>query len=64
MRGISPDPMLDLTRKEPSMRSLYQILSDLGTARAASRGPLPLGRNLIRKAAHRSLARSLRKIGL
>jgi hypothetical protein len=44
------------------MRFLYRLLSVIGTASAASNGNL--GRNLVRKQAHKSLARGMRKMGL
>jgi hypothetical protein len=42
------------------IRFLYRVLSALSTGRAASRGPRPLANNLIRRAAHRTLAQMLR----
>lgn len=46
------------------MNFLYRLLSAIATASAASRGPVPLGRNLVRRQAHKSLARGMRKWGL
>lgn len=45
-------------------RTAYKVLSALSTAKAASRGPKALGRNVVRRTAHRSLARGMRKWGL
>jgi hypothetical protein len=45
------------------MRSLYEILSAASTGRAAVKGPASLGRNIVRRSAHKRLARALRKIG-
>lgn len=46
------------------MKLLYKILGLFATGSAAARGPAPLGRNLVRRQAHKSLARSMRKWGL
>lgn len=43
------------------MRDVYRLLSRAGDARAAARGPAPLARRQVRKAAHRGLARGLRR---
>ncbi len=43
-------------------RGLYRMGSLLGDLRAASRGPLALGRRLLRKSAYRSTGRLLRKL--
>ena len=42
------------------MRRAYRLLSLLTTARAAGRGPLALIANLLRRSAHRLLARLMR----
>lgn len=44
------------------MRFLYRILSLLSTGKAASKGAKPLGKNLIRRQAHKSLAQVLRRL--
>lgn len=44
------------------MRALYRLLSLLGDAKAASRGPGAYGRRLVRKAGHRGLGRAMRKV--
>lgn len=44
------------------MRALYRILSLLGDAKAAGRGPGALGRRILRKRAHRSFGRALRRL--
>ncbi len=43
-------------------RGLYRMGSLLGDLRAAGRGPLALGRRLVRKSAYRSTGRLLRKL--
>lgn len=45
-------------------RPIYRLLSLFHTARAASKGPVPLAKNLARKHAHKTLARTMRKAGL
>lgn len=47
-----------------AVRAAYKLLSLLGTAKAASRGPKALGKNYVRRTAHRGLARSMRRWGL
>ncbi len=44
------------------MRGFYRLLSRLGDVKAALRGPGPLARRHIRKAAHRETGRVLRKV--
>lgn len=44
------------------MRLISQLLSILGDIKTASRGPSALGKRLVRKAAHRQLARVLRRL--
>jgi hypothetical protein len=44
------------------MRSAYRLLSLLGTAKAASRGPGPLLRRLVRQQVNRRGNRALRKV--
>ncbi len=46
------------------MRTLYRLLSSLGTGRAASRGPGSLTRNVVRRQTYRSVSRSMRRWGL
>lgn len=43
------------------MRLLYRLLRIIGDARAASRGPDDYGMRLVRRQAHRALARMLRR---
>lgn len=45
-------------------RTLYKLLSAVTTTKAATRGSKALGRNLVRRSAHRSLARGMRRWGL
>lgn len=45
-----------------TLRSLYRVLSLAGDVKAASRGPGAFGRRYVRRAAHRTLARVLRKV--
>lgn len=44
------------------MRELYRLLSVLGSIKAASRGPAPLARRVVRQQANRHGNRILRKI--
>lgn len=44
------------------IRLIDQLLNILGDIKAASRGPSALGKHLVRKAAHRQLARVLRRL--
>jgi len=44
------------------IRLLYQLLRFIGDIKAASRGPSAHGKRLVRKAAHRQLARVLRRL--
>lgn len=46
------------------IKAIYQFLSILGDAKAASKGPGAYGKRFIKKKAHKSLARSMRKMGL
>lgn len=46
------------------IKAIYQFLSILGDAKAASKGPSAYGKRVIRKKAHKSLARSMKKFGL
>lgn len=46
------------------LRAAYRALSLLSTAKAASKGPRSLGKNVVRRKAHKSLARGMRRIGL
>lgn len=46
------------------LRAAYKALSVASTAKAAVRGPKALGRNLVRRKAHRGLARTMRRWGL
>lgn len=43
------------------MRAIYRVLSILGDAKAATRGPAPLARRLARKEANRLFNRWLRR---
>jgi hypothetical protein len=43
------------------VRSLYRLLSALGTAKAATRGPAPLARRVARQQANKTFNRILRK---
>lgn len=45
-------------------RDVYRALSVWYLIRAAFRGPAALGRFLLRRSAHRSLARTMRRAGL
>lgn len=44
-------------------RRIYRGLSLWNTGSAAARGPGALGRNLVRREAHKALARVLRRLG-
>jgi hypothetical protein len=44
------------------MRSIYRLLSLLGTAKAATRGPAPLARRVGRQQANRHFNHLLRKL--
>ena len=44
------------------MRTLYRLLSVAGDVKAATRGPAPYVRRRTRAAAHRTLARAMRKV--
>ena len=46
------------------LRTLYRILSVFALLSAASKGPGGVARFGARRAAHRGLARSMRKLGL
>jgi hypothetical protein len=46
------------------MREIYRALSLLLGLRAASRGPEPLAKFLIRRRVHRDVARTMRRAGL
>lgn len=41
------------------MRTLYKILSVIGILVAASKGPGALGKNMVRRSAHKGLSRYL-----
>jgi hypothetical protein len=43
------------------VRLIYELLSLWGDVRAMRRGPAAYGRRLVRKAAHRQLARVMRR---
>jgi len=43
-------------------RSAYRLLSVLGDLKAARRGPDALGRRIVRRQAHKTLASWLRKV--
>ena len=43
------------------MRTLYKLLSILGTLKAAKRGPAALGRRQVRRVANREMNRRLRR---
>jgi hypothetical protein len=43
-------------------RSVYRVLSILGDVKAARRGPDALGRRMVRRQAHKTLASWLRKV--
>jgi hypothetical protein len=45
-------------------KDIYRALSIWNTLRAAFKGPVPLARNLVRKQAHKTLARTMRRHGL
>jgi hypothetical protein len=44
------------------VRSLYRLLSLLGSVKAASRGPGPLARRVARQHANRHFNRALRRV--
>ena len=44
------------------MRMIYRWLRTIGDARAASRGPQALVKRRVRRSAHRTLAKGLRKL--
>jgi hypothetical protein len=46
------------------LRTLFRILRLVGDAKAAARGPGALGRRVVRRRAHRTLARVMRRGGL
>lgn len=43
------------------MRTLFRLLRIWGDAKAAANGPTAYGRRRVRRVAHRSLSRSLRR---
>lgn len=43
------------------LRALFRVLRIFRDAKAASRGPSALGRRYVRRSAHRSVGRALRK---
>lgn len=47
-----------------SLRPAYRLLSILNLARSASRGPKSLARTVVRREAHKTTARAMRKVGL
>ncbi len=57
-----------MTRRRSFRSQLYRSARALGTLDAASRGPVPLGKRLVRKRIYRAtntgLGRALRRIGL
>jgi hypothetical protein len=44
------------------IRFLQQLASVLGTFKAASRGPGPLARRVVRQRAHREFGKALRRV--
>lgn len=44
------------------MRTLYKLLSVLGTVKTASRGPAPLARRVARQQANKQFNRLLRQV--
>lgn len=44
--------------------TIYRLLSFSNDVKAASKGPVPFGKRLVRKSAYRGLSRTLRRLGL
>lgn len=47
-----------------NLKPAYRLLSVLNLVRSASRGPKSLARTVVRREAHKTTARTLRKVGL
>lgn len=46
------------------MNNIYRLLALVRDVQALTRGPVPYGKRLVRKRAHRGLSRVLRDVGL
>lgn len=51
----------DVSSWNAKMRILYKLLSLFGDAKAATKGPAPFAKRQVRKFAHKSLAKVLRR---